>query len=351
MPWYTPTEQHSFFARLPKVDLHRHLEGSLRLDTILDIARKHSLTVPVRPTLARLVQVQPEENLTFANFLSKFQTLHLLYRSPEILNRITGEAVEDAAADGVAHLELHVTPTALGRTQSFPLGQVINWVVEGAYAAGLRTGISVRLVISINRHEPAALAETVADLAAQNSHRGVVGLDLAGDEARFPAEPFLPIFRAAKQAGLRISIHAGEWGGAEHVRQAIEDFEADRVAHGVRVLEDERITALARERQTAFDVCVTANTQSGVVADLPAHPAARMIAAGLNVTFNTDDPSISQITLTDEYRLACEQLGLSRPALAERIRAAARAAFLPQPAIQRLLERIQPGLAELEAAP
>lgn len=348
---HSSTPPSDVYHSLPKVDLHRHLEGALRLQTILDVARQHSLTLPVRPTLARMVQSRPEENLTFTNFLSRFQTLRLLYRSAEVVDRITTEAVEDAAQDGIKHLELHFTPTALGRTQSFPLAQVINRVVESAYAAGLRLGISVRLIVSLNRHEPLELAETVADLAVQNSHRGVAGLDLAGDEARFPAAPFLPILRAAKQAGLRLSIHAGEWGGAENVRQAIEDFEADRVAHGVRALEDERVTALARERQTPFDVCLSSNIQSGVVPSPEEHPLMRMLQAGLNITLASDDPSLSQIDLSGEYRLACEQLGLSHPALAERVRAAARAAFLPQPAVQRLLDSLRPGLTALENAP
>ncbi len=135
---------------------------------------------------------------------------------------------------------------------------------------------------------------------------GIAGLDLAGNEAQFPAEPFIGIFREAKQSGLKVAVHAGEWGGPENVRQAIEQFDADRIGHGVRVMEDEYTVTLAKDRQTCFEVCITSNYQTGAVKELSEHPLKKMIAAGLNVTLNTDDPSISQITLSNEYKVAEE---------------------------------------------
>ncbi|MGB5845338.1 MAG: hypothetical protein WBG94_12900, partial [Anaerolineales bacterium] len=135
--------------------------------------------------------------------------------------------------------------------------------------------------------------------------------------------------REARQSGLKITIHAGEWGPAENIAQAIEYFEADRIGHGVRVMEDPRVVALACALGTTFEVCLTSNYQSGVVADLDQHPIQKMIDSGLDVTINTDDPGISQITLSDEYSLLCERIGMSQVTLQERVTAAARAAFLP----------------------
>jgi adenosine deaminase len=159
----------------------------------------------------------------------------------------------------------------------------------------------VGLIASVNRHESVELAEQVAWLAAEKLGKGMYGLDLAGNEAEFPAGPFVGVFKEARQAGLHLTIHAGEWGGPENVRFAIEDFDAERIGHGVRVLEDQAVTDLARERGTIFEVCVTSNYQSGVVPALDAHPLKRMFEEGLNATINTDDPSVSRIMLSNTW--------------------------------------------------
>jgi len=317
------------YRALPKVELHRHLEGTLRLDTMLDIAHRHGITIPADILrLSSLVQMQEEEKYSFQNFLSKFNTLRLFYRSPDVIHRITREAIEDAAKDNVKYMELRFTPVALSRAERFPLHDVIDWVITGAQEAAKEFGLTVRLIASVNRHESHELAEQVAWLAAEQRGRGLVAMDLAGNEAEFKSEPFYGVFKEARQAGLRITIHAGEWGPAAHVREAIEELGAERIGHGVRVLEDGDVVALARERNTAFEVCVTSNYQSGVIPTLEAHPLKSMLEAGLNVTINTDDPSVSRITLSQEYHVVCDELGLPMDTLKERILAAAQAAFL-----------------------
>ncbi len=320
-----------FYRALPKVELHRHLEGSLRVKTMLEIARAHGITVPIGTgELSSLVQVQGSEPYTYQNFLAKFNTLRMFYRSPEVIYRVTREAVEDAARDNIHYLELRFTPVALSRAERFPLGDVMDWVCESAQKAAREFGIKVGLIASVNRHESVELAEQVAWLAADRKSRSILGLDLAGNEAEFLAGPFLGVFREARQSGLHLTIHAGEWSGAENVREAIDVLGAERIGHGVRVMEDLETAALARERGTAFEVCVTSNHQTGVVKSLEAHPLIKMVTAGLNVTLATDDPSISQIMLSDEYHCACEDLGMSRTTLKERILAAAQASFLPE---------------------
>lgn len=320
-----------FYQPFPKVELHRHLEGSLRLQTMLEIARAHGLTVPFGTGQLRpLVQVQQSDPHTYQNFLAKFNTLRLFYRSPEVIYRVTREAIEDAARDNVRYLELRFTPVALSRAERFPLDDVMDWVCDSARKAAQEFGLRVGLIASVNRHESVELAEQVAWLAAERREQGILGLDLAGNEAEFPAEPFLGVFREAKQAGLHITIHAGEWGGAGNVRTAIEILEAERIGHGVRVMEDPAVVLLARERGVTFEVCLTSNHQSGAVRHLAEHPLMRMIAAGLKVALCTDDPSISQITLSHEYHLACEQLGMTQRRLKETILTAAQASFLPE---------------------
>jgi adenosine deaminase len=340
MQWHSPISQIEKYRQIPKVDLHRHLEGAIRISTLMELARSLELTLPLQPNLHALVQMQPEENQNFSNFLAKFSTLRLFYRTPEIIQRIAYEAVADAAADHVLHLEMIFTPVALSRARGFNMGEVMDWVAESVLRAGRDFGISTCLIASVNRHEPVELAEETARLAAERIHKGIVGLNLAGNEAEFSALPFAGVFQQAKKAGLFISIHAGEWGGAANVREALEDLQADRIGHGVRILEDAQVVALARQKGAAFEVCITSNYQTGSIPILKQHPLAKMLEAGLIVTINTDDPSISQIILSDEYRLALETLGLKREDLYSCIRAAAGASFLPADEKARLLEKI-----------
>ena len=327
------------FARLPKAELHRHLEGALRLRSLFEIALAEELTLPA-PTLEdfrALVQVRQHEPFTAENFLSKFRVLRLFYRSPEIIQRLTAEVVADAAADNIRYLELRFTPAALAQARGFSLAEVVDWVTSSANEAARAHGIRLGLILSVNRHEPPDVAESVAQLAAEFRERGVVGLDLAGDESRYPAAPFAPIFREARSAGLHITIHAGEWGPAANVVEAIQDLQAERIGHGIRVLEDPNAVALARERGIIFEVCPTSNFQSGVVEALEEHPLPQMLAAGLRVTINTDDPSISGITLSHEFALAYEKLGLSREALWKCTETALEGAFLNAPQREEML--------------
>jgi adenosine deaminase len=337
----TSTRPDDFYRSLPKVELHRHLEGSLRFSTIREFGRSFGLEIPNTDYLRSRVLVRDTQPLTFQNFLSKFDLLRQFYRAPEVIRRVVREAIEDAAADNIRYLEMRFTPVALGRAGKFPLADVIDWVCDETRQAAEQFGITARLITSVNRHEDVGLAEQVARLASERLGAGIVGLDLAGNEAEWPSTPFIGLFRQAWEAGLRITVHAGEWGGAGNVAAALVQLGAERIGHGVRIMEDPSVVALARERTTVFEVCLTSNYQTGVVPALNQHPLPQMLAAGLNVTLNTDDPSISQITLTDEYRLACESLGMPLTTLRSRVLAAARAAFLPASQRQRLVTQLE----------
>jgi len=220
----------------------------------------------------------------------------------------------------------------------------MDWVCDSAQKTADQFGITVKLIASVNRHESTDLAEQVAWLAADYQDRGIVGLDIAGNEAEFPGKPFAPIFREAKEAGLKITVHAGEWGGAENVREAIEVLGADRIGHGVRVLEDPNVVALAKERGTAFEVCVTSNYQSGVSPSLQAHPLPKMVDAGLVTTINTDDPSISRITLSGEMLLVNAEYNFDIPKLKELTMNAVNAAFVSEAEKEKLVTQFKKGL-------
>ena len=318
----------AFYQALPKVELHRHLEGSLRLETLIELAQQHGIAQG-KP-LSQLVQVSQSEPFTSQNFLSKFETLRLFYRTPEIIARLTREAIADAASDNVRYLELRFTPVALCRVRGFAMAEVMDWVISGMQQAHTNAGPLTRLIVSINRHESPALAEQAIQLAVERMSLGVVGIDVAGNEAACPGlEQFAGMLAHARQAGLKLTIHAGEWGGAQNVAEAIELYQADRIGHGVRVMEDPAVVAQARQADIPFEVCLTSNLQSGSVANLPGHPLRHMLEAGLNVTLNTDDPSICQVTLSHEHWLACEELSAGLPTLKQCLLRAVHASFLP----------------------
>jgi adenosine deaminase len=337
-----------FYRRLPKVELHRHLEGSLRFETVREVSRSLKLGLPGTDVLATMVQIQEEESNTFENFLSKFQTLRLFYRSPEIIGRIAREAVIDAAAENVRYLELRFTPVALSRAEGYELGEVMDWVIAGVGEAGREAGITTRLIASVNRHESPRLAEEVVGLAVERRSAGIVGVDLAGNEAQFSAMPFANIFQDAKKEGLRITVHAGEWAGASSVAEAVIYLGADRIGHGVRIMEDQGIVQMAAERGVVFEVCPTSNYHSGVVPSLDRHPLPDMISAGLTVTVNTDDPSISRITLADEYHLVHREMGIDLITQRELISNGIQAAFLPKVERQELKDKLFQELPELD---
>ncbi len=325
-------------AGLPKIDLHRHLEGSLRLSSLYEIAQAYDLDLPADSlnALRPFVQMAGEAH-SFRNFLDKFNILRRFYQSPEIIQRLAYEAVEDAARDSVRYLELRFTPPALAKSRDFPLDEVTDWVIEAvARACRAHPKIWVQLIISLNRHEPLELAEQVTQIAIDRQARGIVGLDMAGDEVNYPAEPFAGVFGAARAAGLGLVAHAGEWLGADSVRTAIEVLGVQRVGHGVRVVEDPGVAALARERGVVFEVCVTSNLQSGVIDRLSDHPLRQMLNLGLLTTLNTDDPAVSDINLGSEYGAVASQLGFGLAEIKLMILNAAQGALLP-PAARAML--------------
>ncbi len=332
-------------AALPKIELHRHLEGSLRLTSLLDIANEYNLDLPSRTLEGLRPYVQITDDVpNYSNFLSKFGVLRRFYCSDEVISRLTYEVIEDAARDNVRYMELRFTPAALARTKGFPLHEVVQMVLMAVINARRDfPTIQVELIASFNRHESVAIAETVTQIAVDFKDY-IVGLDLAGDEVNYSAEPFAPLFREAQKAGLGLTVHASEWTGPANVRYAIEHLGASRIGHGVRGLEDPSVAAVARERNVAFEVCVTSNFQSGVIQRLQDHPLALMLNFPLQVTINTDDPTVSDITLTDGYEVVADDLGLPLETLHHCILTAARHAFLPEPQRAELVRRFEADL-------
>ena len=315
---------------LPKVDLHRHLEGSLRLETLAEIAQEHGIDLPSYniEQLRPYVQFTDEEP-GFQRFLEKFKLLRRFYTTREAVKRVAYEAVVDAATDNVKYLELRFSPSALAHAQSFPLHEVTEWVIEAVDQAQAATGVLARLLCAVVRHDTYALARQVIEVAIAYRDRGIVGVDLTGDEIHYPAAPFAPLFKRAADHGLGITIHAGEAGSAVNVREAVEVIHAQRIGHGIRSIEDSSVVQLLRQHGVTLEVCPTSNLQTGVVDNFGLHPLRDLYVLGVKVTVNTDDPSVSDTSLTDEFMVAMMGLGVTLRDLRTCTRNAIQAAFLP----------------------
>lgn len=313
----------------PKVELHRHLEGSLRLATIAAIADDYKLDLPTDPIKLRtLVQCTPNSPRNPAHFLSKFNVLRRLYVSEAVIRRITDEAIQDAYADGIQHLELRFSPRALSRLKGFPFAEVIRWVGETVESARTQLKMSIALIVSINRHESVTSAEQILNAVIPLTHFGIVAVDLSGMEEGYPADLFAPLFAQVRAHGLELTIHAGEWSGAANIRQAISTYHCRRIGHGIRIFDDLYTVDLARERGVVFEVCPSSNLLSGAVKSLEVHPLQAMIDAGLKVTLNTDDPSICETSLSREFSLAV--LDLNADQIRQLHRTAVESAFVDE---------------------
>lgn len=324
---------------MPKVDLHRHLEGSLRLETLCEIAREHGIDLPSYDieSLRPFVTVKNDEP-GFHRFLEKFRLLRRFYPNQAAVERVAYEAVADAAADNIVYLELRFNPVAQARVQGFSLDDVTTWVCNAVDQAERDLNVRTNLIVQIGRDEDVEVAEQIVDVALAHRDRGVVGLDLAGDEISYPASRFAAVFRRARQAGLNITVHAGEAGGAANVQEAIELLGAQRIGHGMRAIENSQVVCLVRDSGVTLEICPTSNLQTGAVRRLGQHPLADLLALGLRVTINTDDPSVSDTTLTDEYMVAMLAMGLSLDQIKRMIIMAAEASFQPPEERARLAE-------------
>ncbi|MBL8165448.1 MAG: adenosine deaminase [Anaerolineae bacterium] len=322
---------YSAVRALPKIELHRHLEGAVRLQTLVDIAHDAGIEMPEydAETLRPFVQMMPGETHDHLHFLSKFHTLRQFFRSPEIIQRVAREVVADAAADNVKYMELRFTPRALSNILNCSYEEIISWVCQAASAEAAAHNIQVRYIVSMNRHESVEIGEQVLNAALALRALGIVAIDLAGNENGFPAEPFRDVFERAKTAGMGVTIHAGEWAGVESMYTAIHNLGADRIGHGVRALEDPGLVDLLTERQIVLEICPTSNVHSGVVSDWTEHPIQALYKNRVRTTINTDDPLVSNITLSDEIVRALEHMAFNLDDIKTQTLTAARAAFLP----------------------
>ena len=321
--------------RMPKTELHLHLDGSLRIDTALEIARARDIDAPRTWAGMRDALIAPPRCLDQAALLGAFDLPIALMQDAATLERVTAELVEDKAADNVRYVEVRWGPL-LHVSGGLPLAEGIEAVIRGAERAARATGTTVRLICTALRsHDPEANLR-LAETAARYVDRGLTGWDFAGPEQRFP-DPTVAAraFDAAREGGLRITLHAGEWGGADQVRRALA-MDPERIAHGPGAADDPALMGELRARGVCLDLCPTSNAQAAIVASVASHPLATLHRAGNPVTLSTDDPTVSDLTLSEEYRNAVERIGLTLPELWAIDRRALDVAFADEAALRPL---------------
>jgi adenosine deaminase len=299
---------------MPKAELHLHLDGPIRIATAMVLARTRGVDAPATWQGMFDALVAPMPCRDQAELLKAFDLPIALMQDAEALERITFELVESKAAEGVRYVEIRWGPL-LHVARGLALEAGVEAVVRGAEAGAARTGTVVRLIATALRsHDPAENLR-LAEAAARFRDRGLTGWDLAGPEAAFP-DPLVHgrAFEAARAGGLRITVHAGEWGGAAQVRRSLA-VEPERIAHGEATSDDPSLVAELTDRGICLDLCPTSNVQAGIVPSLADHALARLHRADAPVTLSTDDTTVSDVSLTDEYGRAVAEIGLTLPEL------------------------------------
>jgi adenosine deaminase len=329
-----------FFEKLPKTDLHVHLDGSLRLETILDLAKKQQVTLPAADAdgLRRVMHLG--ENVgSLVEYLKAFDVTLSVMQTEESLYRVAYELAEDAARENVRYMEVRYAPMLHTR-----LGLRLTSVVE-AVLAGLREahedwGIESNVIVCGIRNISPESSLEMAELAVAYKGRGVVGFDLAGGEDGHPAKHHKAAFQLVRDNNINCTIHAGEAFGPESIAQALHVCGAHRIGHGCRLREDGDLLHYVNDHRIPLEACPSSNVQTGAVRDLASHPLKLYQALGLRVTINTDNRLITDTTVSKELWLCNTKLGMPLRDIKSMIVAGFKSSFLPFHIKQQYLRRV-----------
>ncbi len=332
-----PSEE--LIRSLPKVDLHCHLDGSLRVETLWELAQEQEVKLPAK-SVERLRDYftvnKPFSDLE--EYLERFNTILPVLQDAESLNRISYELAMDSAAEGVLYLEVRYAPV-LHTDKGMKLNDVMDAVLEGLKRAEKEADITTGVIVCGIRNISSETSLRLAELAAAYKHQGVVGFDLAGAEDQYPAKNHTEAFYLIRRNNINCTVHAGEAYGPDSIRQALHDLNTHRIGHGTRLKEDGDLLNYVNDHRIPLEICLTSNLHTGAVKNLRSHPARFYYDCGLRVTLNTDNRLISNTTVTDEYLLACRTFGLSEQDLKNMIVMGFKSSFLPYKQKVKLLER------------
>ncbi|EJO5349473.1 adenosine deaminase [Clostridium botulinum] len=299
------------FERLPKIELHCHLDGSLRVDTILDIAKKDNIPLPTydKKELINYVSIMDDCN-SLDEYLNKFFIPSKVMQTKENLKRISFELLEDASKDNVKYIEVRFAPL-LHIENGLTIEEIIESVLEGIHEAENLYDIKGNLILGCMRNMDTDSAFEVVSKGAKFIGKGVVALDLcAGEEPHFPGK-YVEVLKVAKEYGYRITIHAGEAGVGENVFEAITLLNAERIGHGIYIKNCQKAYKLVKEKNITLEVCPTSNLHTKACESYETHPFIEFLKDGIKVTINTDNMTVSNTTITKELEMLNKFCGLS----------------------------------------
>jgi adenosine deaminase len=326
--------------RLPKAELHCHLDGSVRPATLLELGREYGVAMPRTDPVALRDYMRASDVHNLEEYLERFDVTLSVMQTAEALERIAYELVEDAAADGVHYIEIRYAPV-LNVQNGLSLGEAVEAPLRGLARGEAEYGTVGRVIVCALRHLDPDVSLELAELAAAYQSGGVVGFDLAGPEAAHPASRHARAFAHAHDRGLRCTCHAGEGAGADSVREALHVCGADRVGHAARLAEDAALVDYVGEHRVPLEICLTSNVQTGAAPSYERHPVRQYYDWGLKVVLNTDNRLMSDTTLTDEYALAAGRLSFTDTELARIALNGFESAFVALDERHRLVERAQ----------
>ena len=330
----------SFIASLPKVELHLHLEGAVRPQTLRELSQnKPGLRQKVEEWIA-MRQAQSYRYPTFRDFLVAFAIVSQLLETPQDYALATTRLIEWLNEQNVKYAEIiFAAGVVLWKKQS--VEAVFEAVAAAAEEAEARTGVRIKWIFDATRQFGVEHVRETMRWAARYRSRNVVAFGIGGDEAAGPAKLFPDIFREARDLGLHCLAHAGEACGPESIRDAVELLGAERIGHGLTAVRDPNVMALLRERRIPLEVCPSSNVSTGLIAKFEDHPLPKLLEAGLVVTLNSDDPAMFGTSLQEEFERATRCFGLSRESLVGLCRDAVRASFLSVDEKQKLEESLK----------
>ena len=319
-------------SEIPKVELHRHLELSIRHSTLRELAPSKGFHIKEDKDFANhFLITEPMDDLK--SVLDKFLDTQKILSNEEIIERVTYEACEDAFNEGIRICELRYSPTFLVMGhEHLSFAAAHEAVLKGLRRAERDFPMALGLICIVQRTLPLELAKDVVEFAIANKD-SFIGLDLADNERDHPSKPFANLFLKAKKEGLRITIHAGELkdpNSAQYIRDAINDLGAERIGHGVQVLHDSTAIDLIREKNVTLELCLTSNWLTQAVNSIQDHPFRKIMETGINVTINTDDPGIFNIDMNHEYRLLQDVHGFTLEEFTKCNKTAKEASFISE---------------------
>ena len=330
--------------KLPKSDLHVHLDGSLRAETMIELARAYKVDMPAwdADTLRDYMHVKDARNLV--DYLARFEITLSVMQTEEALERIAFELAEDAAGENVRYIEVRYSPV-LNIRGGLSLEQAVEAPLRGLRRAEKEYGIRTAVIICGIRNMTPVTSMELAELTVNHRHNGVVAFDLAGAEENNPAKKHRDAFYHVVNANVAATIHAGEAFGPESIHQALHYCHANRIGHGTRLFEDPALMQYVNDFRIPLEICLTSNVQTRVVDDFKDHPVRLYYDEGLVVTLNTDNRLMSATTVTEEFWRAHQHLGFTWDELCDISIMGFESAFMPYQEkaafVQRMREEIE----------